>query len=309
MGRVTHGKRNVPVNHKPNSWKGRVFYQLKTLVKTMRGTPSTFALVISQRLGGVVSRQLVWDLLNNHNFTKKQQSTVPGFALVGEREIHLKQLAMLWTLREQLIFVDEKKFKNSDLMTRSTQFGYSKVGTRLPQTTLPSIKQLQPVMSPTMEVVGALSVLPASHIRILDDNGAARIGDIGLISYRMCQGNLPISDTLDWITQDLVPLLQPYPQARSVVLFDNLPQHRKYKAQITRAINARGAFVLWNSPNSPDLNPIEKLWDIVLAYCRQRMFELACGMHGSARKFGCGDLSICLRKARLTSKSYEYIFN
>ncbi len=132
------------------------------------------------------------------------------------------------------------------------------------------------------------------------------------------------------ITQDLVPLLQPYPQARSVVLFDNLPQHRKYKAQITRvywfyrglesspcscipclyeAINARGAFVLWNSPNSPDLNPIEKLWDIVLAYCRQRMFELACGMHGSARKFGCGDLSICLRKARLTSKSYEYIFN
>ncbi len=93
MGRVTHGKRNVPVNHKPNSWKGRVFYQLKTLVKTMRGTPSTFALVISQRLGGVVSRQLVWDLLNNHNFTKKQQSTVPGHSVPVPRVLGFTRMS------------------------------------------------------------------------------------------------------------------------------------------------------------------------------------------------------------------------
>jgi hypothetical protein len=121
MGRVTHGKRNTPIQHRANSWKGRVYQQLKVLVKTMRGTPSTFALVISQRLGGVVSRQMVWDLLNNHNLTKKQQSPVPGrfcsalvtrvflsnmfcsgFAIPGERAIYLKQLIMLWTQREQV---------------------------------------------------------------------------------------------------------------------------------------------------------------------------------------------------------------
>ncbi len=65
--------------------------------------------------------------------------------------------------------------------------------------------------------------------------------------------------------------------------------------------------MLWNPPNSPDLNPIEKLWDIVMAQCRLMMYELACGMHSASRKFGCGDMMVCLRKARLTTKAYDNI--
>jgi hypothetical protein len=36
-----------------------------------------------------------------------------------------------------------------------------------------------------------------------------------------------------------------------------MPQHQANKERIERAINARGAIVIWNPPNSPDLNPIE----------------------------------------------------
>jgi hypothetical protein len=65
--------------------------------------------------------------------------------------------------------------------------------------------------------------------------------------------------------------------------------------------------MIWNPPNSPDLNPLEKLWDIVMTKGKLRMFELACGMHGASRKFGSGDLVVCLRHARLTSKAYTDI--
>ena len=71
MGRVTHGKRHVTPNHRPDSVQGRLWYQLDSLIKTVRGTPSAYAIILSQRLGQVITRQQVWDLLNLHNMTKK----------------------------------------------------------------------------------------------------------------------------------------------------------------------------------------------------------------------------------------------
>ena len=82
MVRVSHGKRNRPPNHRATSRIGRILYQLQNLVKIMRGSPSTFAIVIAQRLGEFVTRQEVWYLLNVHNLTRKKQSPVPGIVLV-----------------------------------------------------------------------------------------------------------------------------------------------------------------------------------------------------------------------------------
>ena len=107
-----------------------------------------------------------------------------------------------------------------------------------------------------------------------------------MLSFAIAHKKLTILNILHWIEQDLCPHLGPYPGPRSVVVFDNMPQHRSHQLRIEQAVNRRGAYVFWNPPNSPDLNPIEKLWDIGLAHSKRRMFELACGAYGAPRKFG-----------------------
>jgi hypothetical protein len=89
-----------------------------------------------------------------------------------------------------------------------------------------------------------------------------------------------------------------------------MPQHRRYQRLITSAINRRSAYVLWNPPQSPDLNPIEKFWDVCLAKITGRMYELLAGLHGAPRKLGIGDLIVCLRnQARLSVSAFEAILH
>ena len=65
---------------------------------------------------------------------------------------------------------------------------------RLYVSTVSSMKQLQPVMSATIEVVGALSVVQPAHILASGD-----IGDIGLFSCTMQEKKLSIIDILAWV--------------------------------------------------------------------------------------------------------------
>jgi DDE superfamily endonuclease len=105
---------------------------------------------------------------------------------------------------------------------------------------------------------------------------------------------------LEWFEQDLAPLLQPYPHPRSLVVIDNLLEHRSHAQQISNAITSQGARLLFNPPRSPDLNPIEKLWDVCNAHTQRKMSELACGYHGAPRRFYFGDLVNSLQDARLS---------
>lgn len=86
-----------------------------------------------------------------------------------------------------------------------------------------------------------------------------------------------------------------------------MSQHRSRQREIEDLINARGAFVLWNPPSSPDLNPIEKLWDVVVAACKRRMFELAAAM-GLRRKLNLEDVAEEFWNARLSLHAYASIF-
>ena len=48
---------------------------------------------------------------------------------------------------------------------------------------------------------------------------------------------------------------------------DNLPAHKG--PEIRKAIERRGAKLLYLPPYSPDMNPIEKMWSKVKAYLRK----------------------------------------
>ena len=69
-------------------------------------------------------------------------------------------------------------------------------------------------------------------------------------------------------------------------------------------VNARGAYVIWNPPNSPDFNCIEKLWDVTLSMIPRCLHDLIAGALGRPRPFGQGDLAVCLRNSRLSLHAF-----
>jgi transposase len=62
-------------------------------------------------------------------------------------------------------------------------------------------------------------------------------------------------------------ILGPNLSAGEIVVMDNLPAH-KVKG-IRELIEARGAFLIYLPPYSPDLNPIEKCWSKIKTYLKR----------------------------------------
>jgi transposase len=67
-----------------------------------------------------------------------------------------------------------------------------------------------------------------------------------------------------WVETQLAPTLS----KGDVVILDNLPAHKSQAAE--EAIRARGAWVLFLPPYSPDLNPIEMAFSKLKAHLRAK---------------------------------------
>jgi len=63
--------------------------------------------------------------------------------------------------------------------------------------------------------------------------------------------------------------------------------------------------MVFQPPRSPDLNPIEKFWDVVVAGLHRRAMEVMTGVHGAARRPKIADLHWVLQNARLTRHALE----
>jgi len=62
--------------------------------------------------------------------------------------------------------------------------------------------------------------------------------------------------------------------------------------------------MIFGPPRSPDLNPIEKFWDVVVAGLHRRSTEVMLGLHGAARRPNAADLDWVLQHARMTRHSF-----
>ena len=175
-------------------------------------------------------------------------------------------------------------------------------------------------IAPRFEVVGALAYMPTRSRPLRD----GRPGTVGLIDFSFKEPRLSYEDILEWIIEDLTKHLTPYPGwyvnsichnhatlgPCSVVVFDNMPSHRATQGEIEAAINAKGAIVIWNPARSPDLNPIEKLWDVICQGAARRIGELLVGGHGGvSRGFGHADFTSVCANARLSLKAFSDILD
>jgi len=156
-------------------------------------------------------------------------------------------------------------------------------------------------------VIGALSLV--NPLPLAD----GRMGDVGLICSATRSGRtLSTADIVTFFEQTLSPMINPFPGPRSVVILDNAPGHRAIAQQaqvrIRTAVQRRGGILIWNPPHSPDLNPIEHLWQVTNKLASDMIHKLQLGLLGPPRPFAPADLQTCLRNARLSRLAYRAIF-
>lgn len=229
------------------------------------------------------------------------------------------------------MFVDEKTFKSGEVKERIGDHGYAAKGWRVPMrcalfffgpaASRGSLHRLsflhdsypfsayQQVMPAYTGVIGALGVVAPQMM--LDPRLP---GDLGLYCYALKRAEaLTTADIVHFFEHILSQHLNAYPGPRSVVVLDNAPGHRALanfeQQRILIAVQRRGALLIWNPPHSPDLNPIEHLWNVAKAHMKRRVIGLCTGQLGVRRPFGVGDLMWCLQAARLSRDAYRSMLN
>lgn len=96
------------------------------------------------------------------------------------------------------------------------------------------------------------------------------------------RGTIDKDRFLAWLRQRLCPTLgnASRSEPRSVVVMDNATIHHDPEGQIRESIEAMGASLVYTSPYSPDLNPIEYCFHQYKAYLRRHF-----GAFGGIRNF------------------------
>lgn len=111
-----------------------------------------------------------------------------------------------------------------------------------------------------------------------------------------------------------------YPNSHSVLQLDNMPsvwfrfllflslfpQHRVDYEELENFYGTRGIVCAWQPPQSPDMNIIEKFWDLMTTRAAKRHFELLAGQGGIARKLNFADLIDVIHNLRMSRKAYQH---
>lgn len=144
---------------------------------------------------------------------------------------HLKEyyweLSQLYSFPEQLLFIDESSKDGRDVLRRH---GWSRINT-------PAIAY-QPFSRG-----GRVSVLAAFDTS-------------GFCAWKCTEGTFTRQRFHKAFIENVVPLLQPWPMPRSIVILDNARIHMY--AELEQVIHGCCARILYLPPYSPQLNPIEK---------------------------------------------------
>ncbi|KAJ3486394.1 hypothetical protein NLJ89_g11811 [Agrocybe chaxingu] len=89
----------------------------------------------------------------------------------------------------------------------------------------------------------------------------------GYIAAQVVQGSFDSLEFYNFVQEQVLPLMNPYPLERSVLVLDNCRIH--HNQPLADLINAAGCIILYLPPYSPDLNPIEESFSCVKAYIQR----------------------------------------
>jgi len=207
------------------------------------GPSSTQAGALPRQNGGLiwdefelnVSQDSIRRALKACHWSKKKNQR-----LARERDLDLRD-ACLHELSEyksyQLVFVDES---GCDTATGIRRTGWSPRG-------------IAPVQTANFHREQRHQILPAYT-------------QYGVLHAKIFQGSTD-GDVIDDFVKDLLPFCGRYPEPNSVLVMDNASFH--HTSSIIELCREAGVKVLFLSPYSPDLNPIEELFSQLKTFVRR----------------------------------------
>ena len=138
------------------------------------------------------------------------------------------------------MFVDES---GSDDRTRDRKYGWAVLGVRA-------------VVRRWLASKERVSVLPAYTID-------------GYIAAKTFLGTCTAEVFEDFIIDQVLPLCNPYPGPRSVIIIDNASVHHGSRHIIKATALRQGVWIIFLPPYSPDFNPIEESFSDLKSYIRR----------------------------------------
>lgn len=180
----------------------------------------------------------VYNMLQHIMFTRKKLRVVAAQQndeLRREWQYNLQEFTA-----EQLVCVDES---GSDDRTGDRFKGWASSGARA-------------VVRRWLSNRKRVSVLPAYTLE----------GYIASITF---EGSCTADIFEGFLIDHLLPLCNPYPAPRSVVVLDNASVHHANMGRIEEAYRRRGVLLRFLPPYSPDFNPIEEAFSAMKAWLRR----------------------------------------
>lgn len=94
----------------------------------------------------------------------------------------------------------------------------------------------------------------------------------GILTYLVYYGLIK-EYTFEWFLEQMVlPLCNPFPGPRSIILLDNCSTHRN--PRIRDLCDRFGVKLLYLPPYSPDFNPIEEFFSVLKAWMKRHFQDL-----------------------------------
>jgi transposase len=206
-----------------------------------------------EAFGVTIDRLTISKLLRHINITRKKLAIT---AIQRNEELRTQWRDDLQQFTaNQIVYIDES---GSNRRNGDRIMGYTEEGVRV-------------IVSRWLQKKERVSVLPVYTIK-------------GYITSVTFIGSLTGAIFEDFIIEQLLPLCNPFPAPRSVIIIDNASVHYELQDRIIEACRYRNVWIRWLPPYSPDFNPIEESFGDIKAYIR-RMYRKEYGKYGDYREY------------------------
>eukprot|EP00732_Lithocolla_globosa_P002790 Lithocolla_globosa_v1_NODE_1954_length_2242_cov_6.186100.p1 type:complete len:326 gc:universal NODE_1954_length_2242_cov_6.186100:1055-2032(+) len=211
--------------------------EMQLIFMTLQDNPTLFLDelqdIVSSITGHVFSIPTLFRCLRRLGITRKKLKYFAQRQDILHQAFFRNIMHQLVTNLNQLIFVDET---GVDLRSTERLYGYSVRGV-------------------------PVSRRHAYMYKGRRHSSIAALNISGIVGLKVIEGTNNALTFMQFIDEEILPILQPYPLPNSIVVLDNAAIH--HVAIIAEMIESYGAFLIFLPPYSPILNPIEEIFALV----------------------------------------------
>lgn len=210
-----------------------------------------------QNRGTSVSVTTIYRALRRLNYTNKRVSAVALERNDLDRDAFMNSMANIVTRLDQLVFIDEAARNRK---TSGRIHGWARSGAKCMQRRFFVRGQRYSIL-PALTIDGIYldSITPSFPYLTVS---------VGIITHDIVHGSVNSHRFLDFLREQVIPLTNPYPGPRSVIVMDNCSIH--HAAAVRELIeDEAGCKLVYLPPYSPDFNPIEEAFSAIKAYLRR----------------------------------------